>query len=191
MREAQGKGSHPPRPTMLNHATTELFFDDLEVPPQPDRREGKGFRYILSGMNAERILIASECIGDVASSSTAQRAMHKNREVFGRATRESGRPVSYRARLVQLAAASEMVDKAHAVRRRADGRDRRPFGQDARVGSELCTPPTCAPTARRLALPRYDIERNSARRASIRFAADHTNLILIHVAPMPRPAKSF
>ncbi len=50
---------------MLNHATTELFFDDLEVPvANLLGEEGKGFRYILDGMNAERILIASECIGD-------------------------------------------------------------------------------------------------------------------------------
>src|SRR3546814_4110984 len=66
MREAQGKGlTIRPVRTMLNHATTELFFDDLEVPAANlIGDEGKGFRYILSGMNAERILIASECIGD-------------------------------------------------------------------------------------------------------------------------------
>ena len=50
---------------MMNHATTEVFFDDLRVPAENlIGEEGKGFRYILSGMNAERILIASECIGD-------------------------------------------------------------------------------------------------------------------------------
>ena len=51
--------------TMMNHNTTELLFDDVRVPVQNlIGDEGKGFRYILSGMNAERILIASECIGD-------------------------------------------------------------------------------------------------------------------------------
>ena len=51
--------------TMMNHATTELFFDDLRVPAENlIGEEGKGFRYILAGMNAERILIAAECIGD-------------------------------------------------------------------------------------------------------------------------------
>ncbi|MFK7996989.1 MAG: acyl-CoA dehydrogenase family protein, partial [Granulosicoccus sp.] len=51
--------------TMMNHATTELFFDDMRIPADAlIGEEGKGFRYILSGMNAERILIASECIGD-------------------------------------------------------------------------------------------------------------------------------
>ena len=50
---------------MINHATTEIFFDDLEVPLDSlIGEEGKGFKYILDGMNAERILIASECIGD-------------------------------------------------------------------------------------------------------------------------------
>ena len=51
--------------TMMNHATTELFFDDMEIPVSCIvGEEGKGFRYILSGMNAERLLIAAECIGD-------------------------------------------------------------------------------------------------------------------------------
>ena len=50
---------------MMNHATTEVFFDDLELPADAlIGEEGKGFRYILDGMNAERILIAAECIGD-------------------------------------------------------------------------------------------------------------------------------
>jgi acyl-CoA dehydrogenase len=54
-----------PIKTMMNHATTELFIDDLEVPAAAlVGEEGKGFRYILDGMNAERILIASECVGD-------------------------------------------------------------------------------------------------------------------------------
>ena len=51
--------------TMLNHATTEVFFDELEIPQENlIGEEGNGFRYIMDGMNAERILIASECIGD-------------------------------------------------------------------------------------------------------------------------------
>ena len=51
--------------TMMNHATTEVFFDNMGVPAENlIGEEGKGFRYILSGMNAERMLIASECIGD-------------------------------------------------------------------------------------------------------------------------------
>ena len=50
---------------MINHNTTEVFFDNLEVPPENlIGEEGRGFRYILDGMNAERILVAQECIGD-------------------------------------------------------------------------------------------------------------------------------
>ena len=66
MRLAQGTGiTINPIRTMMNHATTEVFFDDLRVPAENlIGEEGQGFRYILSGMNAERILIAAECIGD-------------------------------------------------------------------------------------------------------------------------------
>ncbi|MDQ0189538.1 acyl-CoA/acyl-ACP dehydrogenase [Alicyclobacillus cycloheptanicus] len=66
LREAVGNGlTIRPIRTMMNHATTELFFEDLEVPAENlIGEEGKGFKYILDGMNAERILIASECIGD-------------------------------------------------------------------------------------------------------------------------------
>jgi len=66
IREARGNGlTINPLNAMINHATTEVFFDDLEIPASSlVGEEGKGFRYILDGMNAERILIASECIGD-------------------------------------------------------------------------------------------------------------------------------
>ncbi|MCP4427217.1 MAG: acyl-CoA/acyl-ACP dehydrogenase [Chloroflexi bacterium] len=66
MREAVGNGmTIKPIKTMINHHTTEVYFDDLRVPAENlIGEEGKGFRYILDGMNAERILIAAECIGD-------------------------------------------------------------------------------------------------------------------------------
>ncbi len=66
MRDAVGNGlTIRPIETMMNHATTEIFFDNLRVPAANlIGEEGKGFRYILSGMNAERLLIAAECIGD-------------------------------------------------------------------------------------------------------------------------------
>src|SRR5258706_11332139 len=66
MRLAQGTGiSVNPIRTMMNHATTELFFDDLRVPAGDlIGEEGQGFRYILSSMNTDNILIAAECIGD-------------------------------------------------------------------------------------------------------------------------------
>ncbi|OYU86092.1 MAG: acyl-CoA dehydrogenase [Bradyrhizobiaceae bacterium PARB1] len=66
MKAALGNGlTIRPIRTMMNHSTTEVFFDNMKVPAENlVGEEGKGFRYILSGMNAERILIASECIGD-------------------------------------------------------------------------------------------------------------------------------
>ncbi len=66
LREALGRGVEiRPIETMINHHTTQVFFDDLEVPAENlIGEEGQGFRYILDGMNAERILIAAECIGD-------------------------------------------------------------------------------------------------------------------------------
>ena len=66
MRQVLGKSlTIRPIRTMMNHATTEIFFDDMEIPASSlVGQEGKGFRYILSGMNAERMLIAAECIGD-------------------------------------------------------------------------------------------------------------------------------
>jgi acyl-CoA dehydrogenase len=66
LREAIGNGlSVRPIPNMVNHETNELFFDNLEIPAENlIGEEGKGFRYILDGLNAERTLIAAECIGD-------------------------------------------------------------------------------------------------------------------------------
>ncbi|KAA0125654.1 acyl-CoA dehydrogenase [Methylobacterium sp. P1-11] len=86
MREAKGNGlTIRPIRTMMNHATTEIFFDNLRVPAQNlIGEEGKGFRYILSGMNAERILIAAECIGDAKWFIDRARAYAAERSVFGR-----------------------------------------------------------------------------------------------------------
>ena len=71
--------------TMMNHATTELFFDDMVVPASSlIGEEGKGFKYILSGMNAERMLIASESIGDAKFFIDEARNYGCEREVFGR-----------------------------------------------------------------------------------------------------------
>jgi acyl-CoA dehydrogenase len=70
---------------MMNHSTTEVFFTDLRVPAENlIGEEGKGFRYILSGMNAERILIAAECVGDAKWFITKASAYAKERSVFGR-----------------------------------------------------------------------------------------------------------
>jgi alkylation response protein AidB-like acyl-CoA dehydrogenase len=86
MRRAVGNGlTIRPIRTMMNHATTEAFFDNLRVPAENlIGEEGKGFRYILSGMNAERILIAAECIGDAKWFIEKSASYAKDRRVFGR-----------------------------------------------------------------------------------------------------------
>jgi acyl-CoA dehydrogenase len=74
-----------PIKTMMNHATTEVFFENLELPADALLgEEGKGFRYILDGMNAERILIASECIGDCRFFLDRAVAYASERVVFGK-----------------------------------------------------------------------------------------------------------
>ena len=74
-----------PVSTMMNHSTTQLFFDDMPVPCENlIGEEGKGFRYIMTGMNAERMLIAAECIGDAKWFIQQARDYGCEREVFGR-----------------------------------------------------------------------------------------------------------
>jgi alkylation response protein AidB-like acyl-CoA dehydrogenase len=86
MREALKNGlTIRPIRTMMNHATTEVFFDNVKVPAANlVGEEGKGFRYILSGMNAERILIAAECVGDAKWFIDKASNYAKERQVFGR-----------------------------------------------------------------------------------------------------------
>ena len=86
MRDVLGKSlTIRPVSTMMNHSTTQLFFDDMPVPAANlIGEEGKGFRYILSGMNAERMLIAAECIGDAKWFIQQARNYGCEREVFGR-----------------------------------------------------------------------------------------------------------
>ena len=84
MRDAKGLSIQPIR-TMMNHATTQLFFDGVRIPAANlIGEEGQGFRYILSGMNAERILIAAECIGDAKWFIDKASGYAKERVVFER-----------------------------------------------------------------------------------------------------------
>ena len=87
MRTVVGKGmTIKPIRTMMNHSTNEVFFDEMRIPASSlIGEEGKGFRYILSGMNAERILIAAECIGDAKWFINKASAYASERNVFGRA----------------------------------------------------------------------------------------------------------
>ena len=86
MRDALDKSlTIRPVSTMMNHSTTQVFFDDMPVPAANlIGEEGKGFRYILSGMNVERMLIAAECIGDAKWFIQQARNYGCEREVFGR-----------------------------------------------------------------------------------------------------------
>jgi len=118
LREAVGNGlTIRPVRTMLNHATTELFFDGLRVPAANlIGKEGQGFRHILDGMNAERILIAAECIGDGRFFIDRASTYAREREVFGRAIGENqGVQFPIARAHVQLSAAALMVDRAAAM----------------------------------------------------------------------------
>jgi alkylation response protein AidB-like acyl-CoA dehydrogenase len=86
MRDAKQNGmTIKPIRTMINHATNEIFFDNLPIPGDSlIGEEGKGFKYILSGMNAERILIAAECIGDARWFIKKASDYARERVVFGR-----------------------------------------------------------------------------------------------------------
>jgi acyl-CoA dehydrogenase len=86
LREAVGRGlAVRPIPNMVNHETSELFFDNLEIPADHlIGEEGQGFRYILDGLNAERTLIAAECIGDGRWFIDRVTAYANDRVVFGR-----------------------------------------------------------------------------------------------------------
>ena len=115
MREAVKSGlTIRPIRTMLNHATTELFFDNMPVPLENRiGDEGKGFRTILDGMNAERILIAAECIGDGRFFVERAAQYARSREVFGRPIGQNqGVQFPIARAYVELEAAAGMVEKA-------------------------------------------------------------------------------
>jgi acyl-CoA dehydrogenase len=115
MRAAVGNGLEiRPISTMMNHATTELFFDDLRVPAENlIGEEGQGFRYILDGMNAERILIAAECVGDGRWFIDRAVKYANEREVFGRLIGKN-QGVAF-----PIARAHVNVESADLMRRRA------------------------------------------------------------------------
>src|SRR3984893_1986140 len=118
MRAAKQNGlAIRPIRTMMNHSTTEVFFDNVRVPAENlVGEEGKGFRYILSGMNAERILIAAECIGDAKWFIEKATDYAKERVVFGRPIRHNQRVHFPIARAyAQMRAAELMVGRAAAL----------------------------------------------------------------------------
>ena len=187
MREAIGKGlTIRPVRTMLNHATTELYFDNLEIPAEGlIGKEGAGFSYILGGMNAERILIAAECIGDGKFFIDRASGYAKERRVFGRAIGENQAVQFPIARAhVQVSAAEHMVDKAAALYDSGA-----PCGTEANMAKLLASEASwyaadmCLQTHGGFGFAEeYDIERKFRETRLYQVAPISTNLILSHVA---------
>ena len=186
MRSAVNNGlTIRPIRTMLNHATTELFFDNLEVPVENlIGQEGKGFKYILDGMNAERILIAAECIGDGKFFIDRASAYAKEREVFGRPIGQNqGIQFPIARAHVQVTAAGLMVDKSAAMFDAGE-----PCGTEANMAKMLASEASwyaadmCVQTHGGFGFAEeYDIERKFRETRLYQVAPISTNLILSHV----------
>lgn len=187
LREARSEGlTIRPIRTMLNHATTELFFDDVPVPAANlIGEEGAGFRYILDGMNAERILIAAECIGDGRFFVDRASAYAKDRQVFGRAIgANQGVQFPIARAHVQIEAATLMVARAAAL-----FEDGSPCGSEANMAKLLASEASWAAADTAVQTfggfgfaEEYDIERKFRETRLYQVAPISTNLILSHVA---------
>jgi acyl-CoA dehydrogenase len=195
MRLAQGTGiSINPIRTMMNHATTELFFDDLRVPAENlIGEEGQGFRYILSGMNAERILIAAECIGDAKWFITKATAYAKERIVFGRPIGQNqGVQFPIARAYAQMRAAELMVQAAASLYEAG-----RECGAEANMAKLLAADASWAAADMCLQThggfgfaEEFDVERKFRETRLYQTAPISTNLILSylaeHVLGLPR-----
>jgi len=195
MREAVGNGlTIRPIRTMMNHSTTEVFFDNLRVPVDNlIGEEGKGFRYILSGMNAERILIAAECIGDAKWLIDKSCAYANERCVFGRPIGQNqGVQFPLAKAYANLRAAELMVNEALRL-----------YESGANPGAEANMAKMLAADASNEAAnaavqtyggfgfaEEYDIERKFRETRLYQVAPISTNLILSylseHVLGLPR-----
>lgn len=187
LREAVGNGlTIRPLDTMMNHASTELFFDNLRVPAENlIGTEGDGFRCILDGMNAERILIAAECIGDARWFTEKSARYAREREVFGRAIGENqGVQFPIARAHIQTEAAALMVQKA------ADLFDAgQPAGAEANMAKLLASEAawaaadTCVQTHGGFGFTaEYDVERKFRETRLYQVAPISTNLILSFIA---------
>ena len=163
MRAVKGLTVRPIR-TMMNHATTEVFFDNMKVPAENlIGEEGKGFRYILSGMNAERILIAAECIGDAKWFIDKASAYAKERVLFNRPIGQNqGVQFPIARCFMQMRAAELMVRRRAGSTRPAKTAERRPIWPNNWPPRPPGPQPTCAcrPTAALV------LQRNSTSSAS-------------------------
>jgi acyl-CoA dehydrogenase len=180
--------------TMMNHSTTEVFFDNVRIPAENLLgEEGKGFRYILSGMNAERILIAAECIGDAKWFIEKATDYAKQRVIFDRPIgRNQGVQFPLARAYAQMRAAELMVQKAAALFE--DGAD---CGAEANMAKLLAADASwaaaeaCVQTHGGFGFAEeYDIERKFRETRLYQVAPISTNLILSflaeHVLGLPR-----
>ena len=187
MREVKGKGlTIRPIRTMMNHATTEVFFDNMKVPAEGlIGEEGKGFRYILSGMNAERILIASECIGDAKWFIEKATAYAKERVLFGRPIGQNqGVQFPIARAFMQMRAAELMVHQAASLYEQ--GKD---CGAEANMAKQLAAEASwaaadmCVQTHGGFGFAEeFDIERKFRETRLYTVAPISTNLVLSYVA---------
>ena len=195
MRDSIGKGlAIRPIRTLMNHSTTEVFFDNLRVPASNlIGEEGKGFRYILSGMNAERILIASECIGDAKWLIDKSVSYASDRNVFGRAIGQNqGVQFPIAKAYANMRAAELMVKEALRIYESGDNP-----GAEANMAKMLAA--DASNEAANAAIQthggfgfaeEYDIERKFRETRLYQVAPISTNLILSylseHVLGLPR-----
>ena len=192
-RDAGGMTIKPIR-TMMNHSTTEVFFDDMRIPATSlIGEEGKGFRYILSGMNAERVLIAAECIGDAKWFIDRAVDYAKDRTVFSRPIGQNqGVQFPIARCYAQMRAAELMVH--HAARVYDEGGN---AGEEANMAKMLASEASwaaadmCVQTHGGFGFAEeYDIERKFREARLYTVAPISTNLILSylaeHVLGLPR-----
>jgi len=195
MREARQAGmTIRPIRTMMNHSTTEVFFDNVRVPAENlVGEEGKGFRYVLSGMNAERILIAAECVGDAKWFIDKASAYSRERVVFGRPIGQNqGVQFPIAKAYAQMRAGELMVREA--ARLFEAGAD---CGAEANMAKLLAADASwaaaeaCVQTHGGFGFAEeYDVERKFRETRLYQVAPISTNLILSyiaeHVLGMPR-----
>ena len=195
MREVQSNGlTIRPIRTMMNHATTEVFFDNLRVPAENlIGEEGKGFRCILSGMNAERILIAAECVGDAKWFIDKSRAYANERKVFDRPIGQNqGVQFPIAKAYANMRAAELMVKEALRLYEAGENP-----GAEANMAKMLAADASfeaanvCVQTHGGFGFAEeYDIERKFRETRLYQVAPISTNLILAylseHVLGMPR-----
>ena len=187
LREAVGHGlTIRPIRTMMNHATTELFFDDLAIPASAlVGEEGKGFRCLLDGLNAERILIAAECIGDGRWFIERATKYANDRVVFGRPIGQNqGVQFPIARAHVNVEAADLMRIKAATLFDQGQ-----PCGAEANMAKLLAADASweaanvCVQTHGGFGFAEdYDIERKFRETRLYQVAPISTNLILAYVA---------